>query len=52
VIRVVLVDDQQLVREGLRVVLAAVEGFDIVAECGDGASGARKRRCSTVPTSW
>ena len=39
-IRVLLVDDQPLVRAGLRVVLAAIEGFDVVAECGDGASGA------------
>lgn len=36
-IRVVLVDDQPLVRAGLRYVLAEVDGFVIVAECGDGA---------------
>ena len=37
VIRVVLVDDQQLVRTGLRRILAPREGFEIVAECSDGA---------------
>ena len=38
-IRVVLVDDQPLVRAGLRVVLAEVEGFRVLAECDDGAAG-------------
>jgi DNA-binding NarL/FixJ family response regulator len=37
VIRVVLVDDQQLVRTGLRRILAPREGFEIVAECTDGS---------------
>ncbi len=36
VIRVLLVDDQQLVREGLRRILHADEGFEIVDECSDG----------------
>ena len=36
-IRVLLVDDQQLVREGLRRILHPDDGFDIVGECGDGA---------------
>ena len=35
-IRVVLVDDQPLVRSGLRRILAPREGFQIVAECSDG----------------
>jgi DNA-binding NarL/FixJ family response regulator len=35
-IRVVLVDDQQLVRTGLRRILTVREGFEIVAECSDG----------------
>jgi DNA-binding NarL/FixJ family response regulator len=35
-IRVLLVDDQQLVRTGLRRILAPREGFEVVAECGDG----------------
>lgn len=36
-VRVVLVDDQELVRSGLRRILRRRDGFDIVAECGDGA---------------
>jgi DNA-binding NarL/FixJ family response regulator len=35
--RVVLVDDQELVRSGLRRILRRRDGFDIVAECADGA---------------
>jgi DNA-binding NarL/FixJ family response regulator len=34
--RVLLVDDQQLVREGLRRILHLAEGFDVVGECSDG----------------
>jgi DNA-binding NarL/FixJ family response regulator len=36
-IRVLLVDDQELVREGLRRILHSDEGFEIVGECADGA---------------
>jgi DNA-binding NarL/FixJ family response regulator len=36
VIRVLLVDDQQLVREGLRRILHPDDGFEIVGECDDG----------------
>jgi DNA-binding NarL/FixJ family response regulator len=35
--RVLLVDDQQLVREGLRRILHPEEGFEIAGECSDGA---------------
>ena len=35
-IRVLLVDDQPLVRTGLRRILTTREGFDVVAECSDG----------------
>jgi DNA-binding NarL/FixJ family response regulator len=35
-IRVLLVDDQELVRAGLRRILHLDEGFDIVGECEDG----------------
>jgi DNA-binding NarL/FixJ family response regulator len=35
-VRVLLVDDQQLVREGLRRILHPSEGFDVVGECDDG----------------
>lgn len=33
---VVLVDDQELVRSGLRRILRRKDGFDVVAECSDG----------------
>jgi DNA-binding NarL/FixJ family response regulator len=36
-IRVLLVDDQELVREGMRRILHQSEGFEIVGECDDGA---------------
>jgi DNA-binding NarL/FixJ family response regulator len=36
-IRVLLVDDQPLVREGMRRILHESEGFTIVGECDDGA---------------
>jgi DNA-binding NarL/FixJ family response regulator len=36
-IRVLLVDDQQLVREGLRVLLDMVEDMRVVGEAGDGS---------------
>ncbi|MFW0785103.1 response regulator transcription factor [Gordonia sp. CPCC 206044] len=36
-IRVLLVDDQELVRTGLRRILRPRDGFDIVGECGDGS---------------
>ncbi len=36
-VRVLLVDDQELVRSGLRRILRRRDGFEIVAECGDGA---------------
>jgi DNA-binding NarL/FixJ family response regulator len=37
VIAVALVDDQRLVRTGLQRILAEEDGFNVVAECGDGA---------------
>ena len=36
VIRVLLVDDQTLVRQGVRSLLALAEGIEVVAEAGDG----------------
>ena len=35
-IRVLLVDDHSIVREGLRQVLVGTDGFDVVGEAGDG----------------
>jgi DNA-binding NarL/FixJ family response regulator len=37
VIRILLVDDQELVRSGLRGILRTRFGFEIVGECGDGS---------------
>jgi DNA-binding NarL/FixJ family response regulator len=36
-VRVLLVDDQELIRSGLRRILRRRSGFDVVAECGDGS---------------
>lgn len=36
-IRVLLVDDQELVRAGLRGILRVTFGFDVVGECADGS---------------
>jgi DNA-binding NarL/FixJ family response regulator len=36
VIRVAIVDDQAIVRAGLARILCPADGFDVVAECGDG----------------
>jgi DNA-binding NarL/FixJ family response regulator len=45
VIRVLVADDQELIRSGLRTVLEADGGFDVVAEAADGAEAvARARR--------
>jgi DNA-binding NarL/FixJ family response regulator len=38
VIRVLLVDDQELVRTGLRGILREAFGFDVVGECANGSS--------------
>ena len=36
IVRIVIVDDHPIVRKGLREVLEGVEGFSVIAECGDG----------------
>lgn len=46
-IRVVLVDDQELVRAGLRGILREPFGFQIVAECSDGDEAVRAVRDSS-----
>ena len=38
-VRVLLVDDFQLVRDGLRMALETVDGVEIIGEAGDGAQG-------------
>jgi DNA-binding NarL/FixJ family response regulator len=41
VIRVALVDDQEIIRSGLARILAPADGFEVVAECRDGAEAVR-----------
>ncbi|MFN2540184.1 MAG: response regulator [Mycobacteriales bacterium] len=43
-IRVLLADDQELIRSGLRTVLEADGGFDVVAEAADGLAAVRAAR--------
>jgi DNA-binding NarL/FixJ family response regulator len=38
-VRVLIVDDNELVRDGLRMVLDPAPGFEVVGEAGDGAAG-------------
>jgi DNA-binding NarL/FixJ family response regulator len=40
-IRVLLVDDQPLVRAGLKIILGPEDGFDVVGECADGSEAVR-----------
>ena len=42
VIRVLVVDDQTMVREGLRMILDAQHGIEVVGEAGDGAAALRE----------
>jgi DNA-binding NarL/FixJ family response regulator len=51
VIRVVLADDQGLIRAGLRLLLDNTDGIDVVGEAGDGAQAidvARRERADVV----
>lgn len=43
-IRVLLVDDQDLVRAGLRIILASEPGIEVVGEAADGAAAERLTR--------
>jgi DNA-binding NarL/FixJ family response regulator len=47
-IRVMLVDDQALLRTGFRMVLAAQEDMEVVAEAGDGAEALAQLRATAV----
>lgn len=40
-IRILLVDDHTVMRQGLAALLRSIEGFDVVAEAGDGATALR-----------
>ena len=43
-VRVLLVDDQQLIRAGFRMILDAEEGIEVVGECADGAQAVDSAR--------
>jgi len=44
VIRILIVDDHDLVREGVRTMLEQEPGFEVVGECGDGQEAIRAVR--------
>jgi YesN/AraC family two-component response regulator len=43
-VRVLLVDDQQLIRAGFRMILDAEEGIEVVGECADGTQAVHSVR--------
>lgn len=47
-IRLLVCDDHPIVRQGLRTFLDSCDGFEVVAEAGDGAEAVRKARHVTV----
>ena len=51
-IRIVLVDDQELVRAGFRMVLDAQPDMTVVGEAGDGLAAVETLRRASRPTSW
>jgi DNA-binding NarL/FixJ family response regulator len=48
VIRVAVVDDQELIRAGFRALLDADPGLDVVGEAGDGAAAVELVRCRRI----
>ena len=46
-IRVLVVDDQDLVRGGFKAILGTYEGIEIVGEARNGANGCRRRSASS-----
>jgi DNA-binding NarL/FixJ family response regulator len=48
VIRVMLVDDEQLMRAGLRLILANAPDIEVVAEAGDGADAIELAACHQI----
>ena len=50
-IRVVLADDQAMVRGGFRLILEAEDDVEVVGEASDGERGDRGRRAACSPTS-
>ena len=52
-IRIVLVDDEQMVRQGLRMIPESEDGFEVVGEAGDGAAAvAQVTRLDPHVVSW
>jgi two-component system response regulator NreC len=43
-LRIVLADDHAIVRAGIRMLVESVPGWEVVAECGDAESAARRAR--------
>ena len=43
-IRIVLADDHRIIREGLRALLAGLQGMEVVGETGDGRTAVRLAR--------
>ena len=50
-IRVLIADDQTLVRDGFRMILDAQDDIEVVGEAADGAEARRRRPASCGPTS-
>ena len=50
-IRVLIADDQELVRGGFRMILDAQPDIEVVGEAADGARGGRRWRASCARTS-
>jgi DNA-binding NarL/FixJ family response regulator len=52
-IKVLLVDDDALVRAGLRMILSSAEDLDVVGEVDDGAARSRRSaNCVRTSCSW
>ena len=49
-IRVVVVDDQPLMRAGFRMILEAQPDIEVVGEAADGAEAVGRRRARRSPT--
>jgi len=50
ILRVVLADDDEVVRTGLRALVEASPGIEVVGEAGDCAQALARARCA--PTWW
>ena len=50
-IRVLIADDQALVRAGFRMILDAEDDLDVVGEAADGGEAVDRSRAASSPTS-